>query len=151
MAISDRFHKRHAFAFSFSQAGGGIGIFVFGPLFSYLIGVYGWRGAMLLTGACTFHLTCLGALVFPPRPPPVGLVPESDDRQSLSSFKEEMMREPVPDETEDLPPKVPLSRFGVCAWLLHLSAFLWLLATAIPYILLADYTRSRDLEEYAVY
>ncbi|EFX85219.1 hypothetical protein DAPPUDRAFT_98699 [Daphnia pulex] len=69
VAISDSFNKKHAIAFSLSQSGVGLGIFIFGPLFSFLITEFGWRGALLITGACTLQLTCLGALIFPLRNP----------------------------------------------------------------------------------
>lgn len=44
----------------------------------------------------------------------------------------------------------PLKWTDYSAWLLHLSSFFWLLATSIPYILLADYTLSLNLEEYVL-
>ncbi len=159
MAISDNFHKKHAIAFSLSQSGVGLGIFLFGPLFSYLIGVYGWRGAFLITGACTFQLTCLGALIFPPRNP--SICQQKLDRENFLPSSEETRNEKTnirverksliigtEAETDVHISRHPLKRLEYCAWMMHLSSFFWLLATSIPYILLADYTLSLDLEQY---
>jgi MFS family permease len=158
VAISDSFVKKHAIAFSLSQSGVGLGVFVFGPLFSFLIGEYGWRGAFLITGACTFQLTCLGALIFPPRIP---TQKENVDFESLSLNAKDKEREKEGEMNSDINESKILEEDDVnidgtqqlkwmdyCSWMLHLSSFFWLLATSIPYILLADYTRSLNLEEY---
>lgn len=158
VAISDNFVEKHAIAFSLSQSGVGLGIFVFGPLFSFLIGEYGWRGAFLITGACTFQLTSLGALIFPPRKP------IKKDNVDFESFplntknkqggKGEEMHPEITESENIVENDVSidgtkqLKWMNYCAWMLHLSSFFWLLATSIPYILLADYTRSLNLEEY---
>jgi MFS family permease len=156
VAISDSFVKKHAIAFSLSQSGVGLGVFVFGPLFNFLIDLYGWRGAFLITGACTFQLTCLGALIFPPREPAKN---ENVDFESFPLNANDKQGEKEEKRYSDIiEPQVTvddyidgtqqLKRTDYSAWLLHLSSFFWLLATSIPYILLADYTRSLDLEEY---
>nr|CAH0112422.1 unnamed protein product [Daphnia galeata] len=160
VAISDNFVEKHAIAFSLSQSGVGLGIFVFGPLFSFLIGEYGWRGAFLITGACTFQLTSLGALIFPPRKP------IKKDNVDFESFplnaknkqggKGEEMHPEITESENIVENDVSidgtkqLKWMDYCAWMLHLSSFFWLLATSIPYILLADYTRSLNLEEYYI-
>ncbi|XP_046649977.1 monocarboxylate transporter 12-like [Daphnia pulicaria] len=158
VAISDSFVKKHAIAFSLSQSGVGLGVFVFGPLFNFLIDLYGWRGAFLITGACTFQLTCLGALIFPPREPAKN---ENVDFESFplnandkQGEKEEKRYSDVIESQVTVDDYIDgtqqLKRTDYSAWLLHLSSFFWLLATSIPYILLADYTRSLDLEEYYI-
>lgn len=160
VAISDSFQEKHALAFSLSQSGNGLGIFLFGPFFSFMIDVFGWRGAFLITGGCTFHLACLGALVFPPRPPPgqKRISPESVPLRIKKEYKEKQPRrrneQNLSADTLGSAVKITSNarnsgkRFDYCAWMLHLSSLFWLLATSIPYILLADYTRSLDLEKY---
>lgn len=152
VAISDNFHKKHALVFSLSQSGVGLGIFVFGPLFSYLIGVFGWRGAILITGACTFQLTCLGALIFPPRKGPISQQKLNTENVLLTS-EEKNIDAKRKSKLTGSEVDIQISRYSLkwsvyCGWMLHLSSFFWLLATSIPYILLADYTRSLDLEQY---
>lgn len=161
VAISDSFQEKHALAFSLSQSGVGIGIFIFGPLFSFIINSYGWRGAFLITGGCTFQLTFLGALVFPPRPPlPVGQKETDPERLPLSvEIKKQSESEGTTNSTDIIGSEVETKfntrnspkRLEYCLWMLHLSSLFWLLATSIPYILLADYTLSLDLEEYAIF
>lgn len=156
VAISDSFNKKHAVAFSLSQSGVGLGIFVFGPLFSFLISIYGWRGAMLITGACTFQLTFLGALIFPPRIPKEIVSSESLPLANDKICTDEEIQtilNTLNAETpalDDLPTTVSLKWMTHCCWMLHLSCFLWSVATSIPYILLADYARSLDLVEYYI-
>jgi MFS family permease len=159
VAISDSFNKKHAIAFSLSQSGVGLGIFIFGPLFSFLITVYGWRGALLITGACTFQLTCLGALIFPSRSPRriemtnFEIHPLTEEAKCTDEEIQEILRNlnsevAVVDEVQ---PTTSSSKWmNHCAAMLHLSCFFWSVATSIPYILLADYARSLDLMEYVL-
>lgn len=156
VAISDSFNKKHAVAFSLSQSGVGLGIFVFGPLFSFLISIFGWRGALLITGACTFQLTCLGALIFPPRNAKEITNLESfplTGEQKCTDEEMKMILNTLNKEVSvfsDNPTIVPLKWMTHCSWMLHLSCFFWSVATSIPYILLADYAHSLDLVEYVL-
>ena len=162
VAISDSFNKKHAIAFSLSQSGVGLGIFIFGPLFSYLITVYGWRGALLITGACTLQLTCLGALIFPSRRPKQIEItqfechPLTKEAKCTDEEIKEILRNLNSGDSESIvevvqPSVTPISSskwMNHCTVVLHLSCFLWSVATSIPYILLADYANSLDLMEY---
>jgi len=144
MAMSKFFHKKHAVAFSLTQAGVGLGIIVFGPFFQYLISNYGWRGSFLIMGALGFNLTLLGMLVFPQRKFAVHV-----EQETLIQTKVELKEEE--EKFQD-----PVAPFSVvlrnpCGWLLHLNSFFWLLGTAIVYILLGDYICSKSLEEYYIY
>nr|CAH0109386.1 unnamed protein product [Daphnia galeata] len=164
VAISDSFNKKHAIAFSLSQSGVGLGIFIFGPLFSYLITVYGWRGALLITGACTLQLTCLGALIFPSRRPKQIEITQFESHPLTKEAKctdeeiKEILRNLNSGDSESIvevvqPSVTPISSskwMNHCTAVLHLSCFLWSVATSIPYILLADYARSLDLMEYYI-
>ena len=67
LALSTSFHQKYSMGLSMSQAGVGIGLFCFGPLFKWLTIEFGWRGSFLLSGAIGFHFTLLGALIFPLR------------------------------------------------------------------------------------
>jgi len=146
MAMSTFFHKKHAVAFSCTQAGVGLGIIVFGPFFQYLISQYGWRGSFLIMGALGFNMTLLGSLVFPQRQYPKPMEQETLIQVKVTAeekLNEEEFLEPVPPRSVIL--KNP------CGWLLHLNSFFWLLATSIVYILLGDYICSKSMEEYYIY
>lgn len=163
VVISDYFHRKYAIVFSLTQSGVGIGIFIFGPLYSFVIDSYGWRGAFLITGGCALQLTVLGALVFPLKKP------LRADKMQLDGTEEELLQvstETKPEQHMDAPlekqikpetevqhstanaahPAIPLMK-DWCAWCLNLSCFFWLLATSILYILMADYTRFISAEE----
>lgn len=144
MAMSKFFHKKHAVAFSLTQAGVGLGIIVFGPFFQYLISNYGWRGSFLIMGALGFNMTLLGSLVFPQRKFVTQL-----EQETLIQTKAELQEEG--EQFQD--PVAPISVLlqNPCGWLLHLNSFFWLLATSIVYILLGDYICSKSLEEYYIY
>lgn len=143
MAMSKFFHKKHAVAFSLTQAGVGLGIIVFGPFFQYLISHYGWRGSFLIMGALGFNMTLLGSLVFPQRKFATQLEQETLITSKVELQEEENFQDPV------APVSVVLK--NPCGWLLHLNSFFWLLATSIVYILLGDYICSKSLEEYYIY
>lgn len=69
VAVSTYFQKKYSLALSVSQAGVGVGLFVFGPLYRWLTEEFGWRGSFLLSGAIGFHYVVLAALIYPPRRP----------------------------------------------------------------------------------
>jgi MFS family permease len=154
VAISDSFNKKHAIAFSLSQSGVGLGIFIFGPLFSFLITEFGWRGALLITGACTLQLTCLGALIFPLRNPKEIEITNLESHPLTKEAKctDEEIKEILHNLNSEVAavvdePTTASKWKNHCAAMLHLSCFFWSVATSIPYILLADYARSLDLME----
>ena len=59
------FKRRRAFATGIAESGAGVGTVIFAPLTNYLISVYGWRGAFLITGAIAANIVVCGALFRP--------------------------------------------------------------------------------------
>ena len=157
IVMSDYFQKRYATVFSLTQSGVGLGMFVFGPLFTLTISQYGWRGAMLLTGGCALQFTVLGALVLVPRKPKDKIQTDGANEELLPIASAATLRNTEIEETSRVVTSQPVNpansgaEFNVRkdwrAWFMHLSCFFWLLATSILYILMADYARSISLEE----
>lgn len=142
IAMSTYFHKKHAIAFSITQAGVGLGLFIFGPLLQILINEYGWRGSFLICGAIGLQFTVLGSLIFPLR------------KAANETFESEKLV--APSDTEENAPaaeSLPMSVLvkDVRGWLLHLTTFFWLMATLILYVLLGDYVKSQELDDYYLY
>ncbi|XP_038045156.1 monocarboxylate transporter 13-like, partial [Patiria miniata] len=63
--IMDYFPDDFAFANGVTLAGGTIGMMVLPPLVDYLVFLYGWRNALVLTGALCFNYVACGALLRP--------------------------------------------------------------------------------------
>ena len=59
------FDKRRSLAMGIAVSGCGFGSLVFAPLFQYLVDVWGWRGALLLSAGISAHTCVLGALLRP--------------------------------------------------------------------------------------
>ncbi|XP_067670510.1 monocarboxylate transporter 12-like [Haliotis asinina] len=59
------FSKRQATAFGVCIAGGGMGLFVAGPLVRYLLSQYSLSGALLILGAIEFHMCVAGVTLRP--------------------------------------------------------------------------------------
>jgi predicted MFS family arabinose efflux permease len=137
VAVSTYFQEKYAIAFSITQTGVGIGIFVFGPLFKFLIEVYGWRGSFLICGAFGFNFTLLGALIFPLR------------KAKVEAVQLNLLDEKSTTVPEAIPASIILR--DARGWLLHLNSFFWLLATLIMYILLGDFAASKSLDDYYIY
>ena len=66
-SLSTYFQKWFSLVVSLTTTGVGIGMFTFGPLTEALLNEYGWRGAYLICGAISLHLTLLGSLLYPLR------------------------------------------------------------------------------------
>ncbi|XP_064649546.1 monocarboxylate transporter 13-like [Lineus longissimus] len=66
--VGKYFDKRRAIANGISTAGGGIGQFTFPPLYTALLGHYGYMGSLLVLGAITLNLVNCGALYRPLKP-----------------------------------------------------------------------------------
>lgn len=135
--------------FSLTQSGVGVGVFVFGPLFSYMIATYGWRGALLITGGCAFQLTALGALILSPRKPVTKQLEDTEEDSPLTKVVLDQMEIETPKEENPVGHGEVKPNDG-CVWAFHVCNFFWLLATSILYILMADFTRSKSLDEYAI-
>ncbi|CAH1244581.1 SLC16A12 [Branchiostoma lanceolatum] len=63
--IGRYFDRRHATANGIGVCGTGIGIFIFPPLYRFLIDEFGWRGALLVAAGIPLHGCVCGALMRP--------------------------------------------------------------------------------------
>ena len=61
------FQKRRAIAVAVTISGCPIGSFLFSPILQYLINIYGWRGALQITGAVILHGCAFGQILIPPK------------------------------------------------------------------------------------
>ena len=59
--------KRRALAIAIAVGGCPLGSFIFSPALQFLINTYGWRGAILITGAFILNGCPLGLLLNPPK------------------------------------------------------------------------------------
>lgn len=59
------FEKKRTLVTGIAECGAGIGTLIFAPLYEYLIEAYGWRGAVLITGAISFNIVACGAVFRP--------------------------------------------------------------------------------------
>lgn len=59
------FEKKRALATGISVCGSGVGTFVFAPLGTYLLDVYGWKGANIVFAALCLQCAVFGALMRP--------------------------------------------------------------------------------------
>uniref|UniRef100_A0A914WP60 Major facilitator superfamily (MFS) profile domain-containing protein n=1 Tax=Plectus sambesii TaxID=2011161 RepID=A0A914WP60_9BILA len=62
---TEYFDRYRNLALGILTAGGGLGLFIFSPIFTYLINEYTWRGSMLLNAAITLHVVGAGFLIKP--------------------------------------------------------------------------------------
>ena len=72
--VCQYFNKYQSVAMGIAAAGVGMGAFIFPPLIHYLEYHYGWRGALLLMGGISLHLTLFGAFY---KPVPKGKPPDT--------------------------------------------------------------------------
>ncbi|XP_026846740.1 monocarboxylate transporter 12 [Drosophila persimilis] len=76
VSVTQYFDSKRSLATGIAVCGSGFGTFVFAPLTEYLIGSYGWRGAMLIIGGIVLNCIIFGAmfrpleLEAPPKTPP---------------------------------------------------------------------------------
>ncbi|XP_016982413.1 monocarboxylate transporter 12 [Drosophila rhopaloa] len=76
VSVTQYFEARRSLATGIAVCGSGFGTTVFAPLTEYLIGSYGWRGAMLIIGGIVLNCIIFGAmfrpleLEAPPKTPP---------------------------------------------------------------------------------
>ena len=59
--------KRRALAIAIAVGGCPLGSFIFSPILQFLINTYGWRGAILVTGAFILNGCPVGLLLNPPK------------------------------------------------------------------------------------
>ena len=64
-AVGYYFEKKRALATGISVCGSGVGTFVFAPLGTYLLDIYGWKGANIIFAALCLQCAVFGALMRP--------------------------------------------------------------------------------------
>ncbi|KAH8360753.1 hypothetical protein KR084_006941 [Drosophila pseudotakahashii] len=74
VSVTQYFEARRSLATGIAVCGSGFGTFLFAPLTEYLIGNYGWRGAMLIIGGIVLNCIIFGAMF---RPLEMGASPAS--------------------------------------------------------------------------
>ncbi|XP_023579244.1 monocarboxylate transporter 11 isoform X2 [Octodon degus] len=124
--LSRYFSRRRVLAVGLALTGNGASSLLLAPALQFLLDTFGWRGALLLLGAVTLHLTPCGALLRPltlPGDPPV-------------------------------PPRGPLAALGLGLFK-HRAFAVFALGTAligggyfIPYVHLAPHALDRGLGGY---
>ena len=67
--LVDTFTTQFPLVFGIALVGGSLGAMACPPMVDLLIGVYGWRGTMMIIAATMFSVSVLGALQKPPRKP----------------------------------------------------------------------------------
>ncbi|XP_074599114.1 monocarboxylate transporter 1 [Brevipalpus obovatus] len=65
VSVTCYFKERRAFATGLAVCGSGLGSAAMAPLTEYLIGLYGWRGGMLLVSGLVLNCCVFGALLRP--------------------------------------------------------------------------------------
>ena len=121
----------YSLAFSLAQSGIGIGLFIFGQFYYWLIQEYGWRGSLLITGSIAFHFTLFGSLLLRVNPPQTQSEISTKNKSSLFIAARPSLNGPV-------------------AWALYMNCFFTMLSLLIVYILLQDAIDSMGLQDYYV-
>ncbi len=65
VAVNYYFERRRALAAGIAVCGSGVGTFLFAPLATWLLDVYGWRGANLIFAGLCLNCAVFGALMRP--------------------------------------------------------------------------------------
>nr|XP_036232034.1 uncharacterized protein LOC106626718 isoform X2 [Bactrocera oleae]XP_036232035.1 uncharacterized protein LOC106626718 isoform X2 [Bactrocera oleae] len=78
VSVTTWFEARRSLATGIAVCGSGFGTFVFAPLTEYLIGSFGWRGAMLIIGGIVLNCIIFGALFRPLEAPKPSKAQKSD-------------------------------------------------------------------------
>lgn len=65
VCVTCYFEKYRSLATGIAVCGSGLGTFIFAPLTEWLVTVFGWRGAMLITGALVMNCVIFGILFRP--------------------------------------------------------------------------------------
>ncbi|KAH8294437.1 hypothetical protein KR018_003723 [Drosophila ironensis] len=65
VSVTQYFEAKRSLATGIAVCGSGFGTFIFAPLTEYLIGSYGWRGALLIIGGIVLNCIIFGAMFRP--------------------------------------------------------------------------------------
>lgn len=77
------FERWRALATGIALCGSGVGTFIFAPLNSYLIKVYGWRNALLVQSAIVLLCAGFGSLYRPLKPVQVTIEEEPEEKEKM--------------------------------------------------------------------
>jgi MFS family permease len=136
------FERSRARALLLVTLAGGLASTIFLPLSAWLVGVQGWRGALLTLAAILAILTIAPhALVLRRRLEDLGLLP--DGVESANPSQEEASR--APHEPYEEPESVPVGAAlrGPAFWLLSAAVLLGTLSQAAVYVHLVPYLSER--------
>jgi MFS family permease len=136
------FERGRARALLLVTLAGGLASTIFLPLSAWLVGVQGWRGALLTLAAVLALLTIVPhAVVLRREPADLGLLPDGIE-PSNSSQREAAH---APHEPPEEPMSVPLGAAlrGLAFWLLAAAVFLGTLSQAAVYVHLVPYLSER--------
>ncbi|XP_022092953.1 monocarboxylate transporter 12-like [Acanthaster planci] len=97
VVVANYYDKRYPLACGFMSAGHGLGLTVFGPFIQLLVDTYGWRGALLVTGALIGNICAAGA-TFRPKPPTCKkeTVPADEQSEEELSARQDVSRKSAP-------------------------------------------------------
>ncbi|XP_071799592.1 monocarboxylate transporter 13-like [Asterias amurensis] len=87
VVLVDTFTTQFPLVFGIALVGGSLGAMACPPVVDLLIGVYGWRGTMMIIAATMFSMSLLGALQKPPRKP-YSKLKENDENTSKKSTEQ---------------------------------------------------------------
>ncbi|XP_064470624.1 uncharacterized protein LOC135385315 isoform X2 [Ornithodoros turicata] len=65
VSVNQYFSKKRALATGIAVCGSGLGAFVFAPFCQYLLGVYNWKGALMILAGLSLNCAVFGALMRP--------------------------------------------------------------------------------------
>lgn len=136
--IGQYFDKWLALALGITIAGGGCGAMVFPQIFHFLITIYGWRGALMVTSALMLNTCMLGALLYP-------------NSSRMINYSGSIVKE----QEEDLQNDLNLTRTesnlnllkDVRFLLFFLNCFFSSFGSTAVFILLADYAIDCDINK----
>ncbi|CAH1784867.1 unnamed protein product [Owenia fusiformis] len=131
------FSKNLTLAFGLSSAGVGIGTFVYPPLITSLISLYGWRGCMLILSAITLNLCVCGAIM-KPNPIQTSSLTEVDERCPMDDIETSAPQNNV----FDIKVLTNLNFLFMC-----LSSFLYCFGHSIVYVHFGEYAITRGIKE----
>jgi len=78
VAVGYYFEKKRALATGISVCGSGVGTFIFAPFATYLLEMYGWRGANIIFAALCLQCAVFGALM---RPLSIPVIIEEEEQE----------------------------------------------------------------------
>jgi len=104
VSVTQYFEARRSLATGIAVCGSGFGTFVFAPLTEYLIGNYGWRGAMLIIGGIVLNCIIFGAMFRPLElvPPSAQTPPNTPSTPKLGKKSAIIDENTTPAELEPL-------------------------------------------------